>query len=340
MTSLTDTFALAGANLTSPVVLFFALGLAAAVLRSDLAFPEAAAKAVSLYLIMAIGFKGGAGVAEHGLDGQMAATLIVAVILSAITPLIAYPLLRSVAGLNVAESAATAGHYGSISIVTFVAATKATELVGLEPESYMAAAAAVMEAPAILTAVWLARSRGSRDGGTAGGGAKPADNSYIREVLTNGSVVLLFGAFAIGWITGPSGMTAVEPFFVAPFLGVLCLFLLDMGLVAGRGLREGLRSKALSLRLVGVGVGMPLISAMIAAGAAALLGLSAGGAALLITLAASASYIAAPAAMRLAIPEARPVIYLTVSLGVTFIFNLTVGIPVYIAMARMIAPAG
>ncbi len=329
MIDLSQTLALAAANLTSPVVLFFVLGLGAAALRSDLAFPEAAAKAVALYLIMAIGFKGGAGVAEYGLDGRMAATLIVAAVLSAITPLIAYPLLRVGARLNVAEAAATAGHYGSISIVTFVAATRAVELVGLEPESYMAAAAAVMEAPAILTAVWLARSRGNA--------GKTGDNAFIREVLTNGSVVLLFGAFLIGWATGPSGMAAVEPFFVAPFVGVLCLFLLDMGLVAGRGLQEGVRSGALSLRLVGLGVAIPLIVATLAAIAAWLLGLSAGGAALLITLGASSSYIAAPAAMRLAIPEARPAIYLTVSLGVTFVFNLTIGIPIYIAVAQFLA---
>ena len=329
MIELGDTLALAGANLSSPVVMFFALGFFAALLRSDLAFPEAAAKAVALYLIMAIGFKGGAGVAEYGLDGRMAATLAVAAVLSALTPLIAYPLLRAGAGLNVSEAAATAGHYGSISIVTFVAGSQAVQMVGLEPEAYMAAAAAVMEAPAILTAVWLARSRSQT-------GAK-GDNSYIREVLTNGSVVLLFGAFLIGWAAGPSGFEAVEPFFVAPFLGVLCLFLLDMGLVAGRGLQEGLRTKAVSWRLACMGVVIPLIIASLAAIAAALLGLSAGGAALLITLGASASYIAAPAAMRLAIPEARPTVYLTASLGVTFVFNLTIGIPLYIAVARFMA---
>ena len=321
-----DTLAIAATNLTSPVVLFFALGFAAALIRSDLSVPEAVAKAVAVYLIMAIGFKGGAGVAEHGLDTRMAATLAAAAVLSAATPLIAYPLLRAGAGLNTAEAAATAGHYGSISIVTFVAASQAVELVGLEPESYMAAAAAVMEAPAILTAVWLARWRGSS------GGA--GDDAFVREVLTNGSVVLLFGAFLIGWGTGPRGLTAVEPFFVTPFLGVLCLFLLDMGLVAGRGLQEGVRSKAVSWRLALFGVVIPLITAAIAAATAWALGLSAGGAALLITLGASASYIAAPAAMRLAIPEARPTVYLTASLGVTFVFNLTVGIPLYIAAAR------
>ncbi len=329
MFELADTLALAAANLTSPVVLFFALGFAAALIRSDLAVPEAVAKAVAVYLIMAIGFKGGAGVAEYGLDARMAATLVVAAALSAVTPLIAYPLLRAGAGLSVPEAAATAGHYGSISIVTFVAASQAVTLAGLEAESFMAAAAAMMEAPAILTAVWLARSRGP--------GAGAGDNAFVREVMTNGSVVLLFGSFLIGWATGSRGLEAVKPFFVAPFLGVLCLFLLDMGLIAGRGLREGLRSKAISWRLALLGIAIPLIVAALAALASRPLGLSAGGAALLITLGASASYIAAPAAMRLAIPEARPAVYLTMSLGVTFVFNLTLGIPLYIAVARVVA---
>jgi hypothetical protein len=191
----------------------------------------------------------------------------------------------------------------------------------------------MMETPAILTALWLARS------GTAQPGApKPRggmDSHLMREILLNGSVVMLIGAFIIGWITGPKGFATVKPFIDDPFRGVLCLFLLDMGLVAGRGLREG--GRVITAPLVMFGLTMPLVAAAMAAVAALGLGLSAGGTAVFITLAASASYIAVPAAMRVALPEARPAVYLTLSLGVTFPFNLTIGIPLYIAMGQWIA---
>jgi len=159
--------------------------------------------------------------------------------------------------------------------------------------------------------------------------------ALLREVATNGSIVILVGAFLIGWITGERGMSMISPFIVDPFRGILCLFLLDMGLVAGRGLRQGARE--LSPSLVAFGIYFPLVSAAFATVFAALLGLSPGGAALFITLAASASYIAVPAAMRLALPEANPAIYLTLSLGVTFPFNLSLGIPLYAAIAQRIA---
>ena len=166
----------------------------------------------------------------------------------------------------------------------------------------------------------------------AGATAEAGNGALLREVALNGSIVILVGSFAIGWITGEPGLEAVAPFIVDPFKGVLCLFLLDMGLVAGRGLRGGRRE--IRLPLIAFGLYMPLISALLGALGAALLGLSAGGAALLITLAASASYIAVPAAMRLALPDARPGIYLTLSLGVTFPFNLSVGLPLYIALGQ------
>ncbi len=157
----------------------------------------------------------------------------------------------------------------------------------------------------------------------------------LREVATNGSIVILVGAFLIGWITGERGMSMISPFIVDPFRGILCLFLLDMGLVAGRGLRQGARE--LSPPLIAFGIYFPLVSASLAAALVVPLGLSVGGAALFITLAASASYIAVPAAMRLALPEANPAIYLTLSLGVTFPFNLSLGIPLYAAVAQRIA---
>jgi len=317
---------LAAANILSPMVLSFVLGFAAALARSDLSVPEAAAKALSLYLLFAIGFKGGASVAESGIGGALIASLIAGVLLSAAIPLIAFALLRAMTKLSVVDAAAVAAHYGSISVVTFVAATSALDVAGIAYEGYMVAVAAAMEAPAILSALWLISKKG---------GQTQQDDGLMREILLNGSIVLLIGSFAIGWITGPQGLAEISSFIVAPFKGVLCLFLLDMGLVAGRGFRSA--RGVLTAPVIIFGLIMPLIGGALGLAAGALIGLSAGGVALMTALSASASYIAVPAAMRVALPEAQPSIYLTLSLGVTFPFNLTLGIPLYIAVARMLA---
>lgn len=331
-------FDLVAANLTSPIVLFFALGLAAALARSDLVVPEAVAKGLALYLMTAIGFKGGASVAAYGIDARLVGAIVVGALLSFGIPVLAYRLLSLTTKLPRVDAAAIAAHYGSISIVTFVAASEAVRLSGMSAEGYLVAVAAVMEAPAILSALWLARgarkAAAEREAELGLGDGHGGDGTLIREILLNGSIVLLAGAFLIGWITGERGLIVVAPFLVDPFQGVLCLFLLDMGLVAGRGLRTGWRE--LERPLLAFGIYMPVLSALIAAIVSYPLGLSTGGTALLVTLAASASYIAVPAAMRLALPEARPAIYLTMSLGVTFPFNLTLGIPLYIALAEFI----
>jgi uncharacterized protein len=313
-------FNLAVANLASPMVLFFVLGLAATLMRSDLSIPEAIAKAMSLYLMMAIGFKGGASVAQHGLDARLALAIVAGITLSAAIPLIAFRLLLLTSNLPRIDAAAVAAHYGSISIVTFLAATQALETSGIKFEGYMVAVAAAMETPAIMAALWLARTGSSR-----------MDRTTLREVMLNGSIVMLVGSFLIGLVTGAAGLKAVAPFIVDLFKGILCLFLLDMGIIAGRGLREG--RKHLTLPVVLFGLYMPLIGGALGALASRLVGLPLGSTALMITLAASASYIAVPAALRLALPEARPAIYLPLSLGVTFPFNLTLGIPLYVAIA-------
>ncbi|MEL6746778.1 MAG: sodium-dependent bicarbonate transport family permease [Pseudomonadota bacterium] len=323
---------LAIANLTSPMILFFALGVVAALARSDLNIPEAIAKGLSIYLMMAIGFKGGASVAAHGVDLKLILSLLAGTALSALMPLLAFRLLMSTTTLPRIDAAAVAAHFGSISIVTFLAMTQALENAGLPSEGYMVAVAAAMETPAIIAALWLAYAgTGAANGGPAGKNGGGLDASTLREIFLNGSIVMLLGAFVIGVITGSEGLETMAPFIVSPFKGVLCLFLLDMGLLAGRGLREG--RKDLTLPLIGFGIYMPLIGAVLGAGCGALIGLSTGGTALFAVLAASASYIAVPAAMRLALPDARPAIYLPLSLGVTFPFNLTIGIPVYMALA-------
>lgn len=317
---------LAAQNLSSPMVLFFALGVLAALGRSDLTIPESVAKTLALYLMLAIGFKGGAEVAKSGISAAMVQTIAAGAMISFVVPVLGFAILRSTSRLPAVDAAAVAAHYGSISIVTFVAATEIVRGQGLPFEGYLVAVAAVMETPAILSALLIARRYRAAEG-DAGEGL-PA---ILREVGLNASVVMLVGSFLIGWITGERGLSLIAPFIIDPFRGVLCLFLLDMGLVAGRGLRGGVR--LLSAPVLAFGVGMPLLSAGLATLLLLLLDLSPGGAALFVTLAASASYIAVPAAMRLALPEARPAIYLTLSLGITFPFNLSLGIPLYLALA-------
>lgn len=315
-----DLFDLAAANLISPPILFFLLGLVAALVRSDLAIPEAVAKGISIYLVMAIGFKGGAEMAASPLVAA-ALAIVAGIVLSAALPFISFGALRATSRLPRVDAAAIAAHYGSISIVTFIAASDAGMAMGLAAAGFMVAVAAAMEAPAIFSGLALAGRREGEGGGT-----------MIREIAFNGSIVLLIGAFAIGWATGERGMAMVQPFFGDIFRGVLCLFLLDMGLVAGRGLRRS--AGKLEWRVLVHGLYMPLIGAALGLGLAALIGLEPGSAALLMTLAASASYIAVPAAMRLALPEADPSVSLTLSLGITFPFNLVFGIPIYFAAAQ------
>ena len=184
---------LAATNLLSPIILSFALGVAASLARSDLNIPEAVAKGMSIYLLFAIGFKGGVSVADHGIDATLAASLVAGIVLSAVLPLIAFALLQVMGNLSRLDAAAVAAHYGSISIVTFVAATSVLDSSGIASEGYMVAVAAAMEAPAILSALWLI---------SRGGDSRRMDPDLMREIMLNGSIVLLVGSFAIGWITG------------------------------------------------------------------------------------------------------------------------------------------
>lgn len=315
--------ALAADNLISPIILSFALGLFAALARSDLSVPEAVAKGLSIYLLFAIGFKGGVSVARHGVDATLLTSLVAGVALSFLLPFVAFALLRVMTRLSATDAAAVAAHYGSISIVTFVAASSVLASRGIGSEGYMVAVAAAMEAPAILSALWLVARAGGR---------REEDGELMREILLNGSIVLLVGSFGIGLLTGEEGFLRIASFIDAPFQGVLCLFLLDMGLVAGRGLRNA--RGVLSAGALAFGLLMPLVGSAAGLAAGLALGLSPGGVMLLMTLAASSSYIAVPAAMRVALPDANPSIYLTLSLGVTFPFNLTLGIPIYLALAQ------
>lgn len=318
-------------TLTSPIILFFALGLAAGFARSDLAIPEAVAKGLAIYLMAAIGLKGGVSVAETGLVPELGLAALGGVLLSFALPFPAHWLLRKLGRLDGVNAAAVAAHYGSVSLVTFVTATEMLEGIGLPVPGYMAAVLALMETPAIISGLWLAR-RSARQvpalGNDAGG------QSLVHEVFLNASVVLLVGAFLIGLVAGKDGFAPIAPVFEGGYRGVLCLFLLDMGLIAARRLGQ---TRALNRRLVALAFLLPAVNGSLGVVLGTLLGLDVASAATLGILAASASYIAVPAAMRLALPQADPGIYLSMSLGLTFPFNIIVGISLFAWLAQRIA---
>lgn len=332
-----DVFTLALQNLTAPAVLFFALGALAGFARSDLTIPDAVAKGLSIYLLLAIGFKGGVAAQTTGLTPEFMSALGLGLILSVTMPFVAFAVLRSMSSLDRATLAATAAHYGSISIVTFVASMDFAKLAGLQPGGYLSAVAAVMETPGIIAALFLAGSAGKPgEGGAAahGGKSEPRiSGELLREVLLNGSVVVLVGAFVIGLITGQRGMARLDLFVNGLFAGVLCLFLLEMGLVAARRLQGKSR---LTLRLAAAGIIVPLCGAALALAGAMIFRLEPDTAGVMMTLAASASYIAAPAAVRIALPEGDPGVYLPLAVGVTFPFNIAIGIPLYAGIAQAV----
>ncbi|WAT18322.1 sodium-dependent bicarbonate transport family permease [Aurantiacibacter sp. MUD11] len=315
--------------LTSPVVLFFVLGLLAAFARSDLAIPEAIAKGMSLYLMAAIGLKGGIEVAESGLDGTVLAALAAGIGAGFIMPIYAYWVLKGFGKLDRTNAGAVAAHYGSISVVTFVTAVEILSAQGQPPAGFMVAVMASMESPAILAGLLLARGLGSKDGRSG--------KEMLHEVLFNASVVLLLGAFVIGMIAGPTGFADVRPFFDGLFKGILCLFLLDMGLIAARRIMD---NRAVTWRLALIAIALPLVNGAIGTVLGVGIGLDTGSAAALGVLCASASYIAVPAAMRLALPEADPGIYLTMSLSITFPFNVLVNISLISMLAAALTGAG
>ena len=321
-------------NLLSPAVLFFVLGIAAGLLKSDLAVPESISRYLSIYLMMAIGFKGGAALA--GAEGGMLAALPVlagGTAMSFLLPFAAFWLLRRTTSLEPATQAAIAGHYGSVSIVTFVTAVSFLQQSSIPYQGYIVAVLALMEAPAILSALFIAHRAAPQ---TIAAG-KQATPKLAREIFTNGAILLLFGSFLIGMLTGKPGLEKLEGFLVTPFQGILALFLLDMGLMVARQFHH---MKEFSLSLAGFGIYMPLTGALAGLGLAALMGLDQGTGALFAVLCASASYIAVPAAMRLALPQAKAAIYLPLSLAITFPFNIVAGLPLYVMLAeRFLAPA-
>jgi uncharacterized protein len=305
------------------VVFFFLLGVFARLVKSDLRLPEALYETLSIYLLLAIGLKGGIELSKQPL-AALAPQVLACMALGFAIPFVLFPLARALR-LNSADAASLAAHYGSVSVVTFAVATAALTRQGLAYESHAALWVAVMEAPGLVAGILLARvGRGS--GGTRWG-------ELVHDVLFGKSVLLLLGGLVIGAVAGEAGTAPIKAVFIDPFKGVLALFLLELGLVAGGRLAEVRRFGAAVLV---IGLGAPPLLALAGAGVGWMLGLSTGGVALLATLAASASYIAAPTAMRIAVPEANAALSITAALGITFPFNIVVGIPLYITLAQKI----
>lgn len=326
-------------NLIDPAILFFVLGVFAGLVRSNLEIPAPIARFLSLYLLMALGLKGGFALAQSGLTAQVATGLGLAVLLALAIPVIGYAVLvRIVPRFDAAALAAT---YGSVSAVTFITAIGHLERSGTPYGGHMAAAMALMESPAIILAVLAANALRRREAavpppqsGPAAAVALPAGGlspgKVLHESFTDGAQLLLLGAMVVGMVSGDAGHRAMQPFSGDLFKGMLAFFLLDMGLMTARNL-PGLRRH--SPWLIGYGLLAPPAHALLALALGASAGLPVGDLTLLMVLAASASYIAVPAVVRYAIPEANPSLYFGLSLGLTFPFNILVGIPVYAGLA-------
>ena len=305
------------------VVLFFLFGLAAGLVRSELKLPAALYDSLSVFLLLAIGLKGGEGLAKQAL-GPLLPQLGAVILLGVVQTLIAFAILRALGRLGRADAASMAAHYGSVSVATFAVGVNWLVTRNIDFEPQMAIFLTVMEVPAIMVGIVLARGVG-----------KETDwRGLAHETFLGKGVTLLLGGMAIGWAAGPEGLAPIKGLFYDLFKGALALFLMEMGLIVSRQVGE-LRRRGVFM--IAFGVLMPLLSAMLGLGCGVLLGLSVGGVTLLAILAASASYIAVPAAMRLAVPEANPTLSLAAVLGVTFPFNILVGIPLYHQLAMKLA---
>ena len=326
-------------NLLSAPILFFFLGIIAVVVGSDLEIPAPLPKLFSLYLLLAIGFKGGMELAHSGLESQVLLTIGAAVMMSLVVPLSSFLVLRT--RLDSYNAAAMAASYGSISAVTFITAESFLNVLEVGFDGFMVAALALMESPAIVVGVLLARL--SAPAGTSAEADSEGDQlrwgELLNEAFLNGSVFLLIGSLLIGYLVAaysPSGLAKMDPFTEKLFYGALCFFLLDMGIVAAQRLQD--LSKA-GWFLIAFSILAPLLHAVVGLALAVALDLPQGDALLFMVLCASASYIAVPAAMRMTVPQANPSFYISTALGVTFPFNVVVGIPAYMAMARYVIPA-
>ncbi len=321
-------------NFTDPAILFFVLGLFAGAVRSDLQIPEAVGKFLSLYLLMALGLKGGSSLAESGVNFGIALTLGAAVVMAFIVPLMGYSFLKRFVGSY--DAVAVSGAYGSVSAVTFVTAAQFLVNKGFSPGGHMALAMVLMESPAIIVSVLLAHSiRHSLLEHSKKKTLEKNNSSGIGKILhesfTNGSHLMLLGSLVIGLVSGGTGQSLMQPFFESLFKGMLAFFLLDMGLMVAKNFKGALKTSPV---LLAYALFSPFLHAFMALGLSLCLHVPMADGALLMVLSASASYIVVPAVLRYAIPEANPAVYFGLSLGVTFPLNMIVGIPFYTSLAE------
>ena len=327
-------------TLLDPAILFFSLGIFAALVRSNLEIPAPIAKFLSLYLLMAIGIKGGVALSVSGIHLQMMVGLAIALFMAFLVPLYTFPLLRrKLDGFNAAAIAAT---YGSVSAVTFIAAGQFLDNHGVEHGGYMAVALVIMEAPAVIMAVALAamtRASLAKQGADAAATIVGKNNSsfslknILHESFTDGAILLLMGSLLIGVIVGADGYKVMKPFTGDLFKGLLAFFLLEMGILVARRIRE---MKGVGPFLIAFAFLVPMVNAVIVITLSHLAGLSAGDTLMLAVLAASASYIVVPAVVRVAIPEANPALYFGMALALTFPFNVVLGIPLYFQLIQLL----
>lgn len=316
-------------SLLDPAILFFVFGVLAGAVRSNLEIPPAIAKFLSLYLLMALGLKGGFALAQAGFNPEILLGIGAAMAMAVIVPLMGYAFLRR--HVSRLDAAAVAACYGSVSAVTFVTATQFLTSAGLAPGGHMTVAMVLMESPAIIVAVLLANAIRKERG--VDGSPDLRIGHILHESFTDGAQMLLLGSMVIGYLSGETGKAVMQPFSGDLFKGMLAFFLLDMGLMVARNFREARKASPVLLAYAGLA---PLVHASIALGLATVLGMPVGDAVLLMVLSASASYIVVPAVLRYAIPEANPALYFGLSLGVTFPFNILLGIPLYTQVARAV----
>lgn len=314
-------------NFLDPAILFFVFGAFAGAIKSNLEIPQPIARFLSLYLLMALGLKGGFALNKSGFTAEIALALGLAVFLAIIIPLMGYMVLKT--KLNNYDAAAIAATYGSVSAVTFITATQMLDQFGISFGGYMAAAMALMESPAIILAILLANKARA----TSNAKQSTSISKILHESFTDGAQLLLLGSMVVGLVSGDGGQRIMAPFSIDLFKGMLAFFLLDMGIMAAKNFKE-LKGKP-TITLI-YAIGAPLFHAAIALGLCKLLGLPLGETVLLMVLAASASYIAVPAVLRHALPEVNPALYMGMSLGITFPFNIILGIPLYILVARSV----
>ncbi len=317
-------------NFFTPAILFFILGLLAGLLKSDLEIPTSISKYLAIYLMLAIGFKGGVALTQtEEINSLVISTIAAGVLISFIIPFIAYFILTNISKIDKITASAVAAHYGSVSVVTFVTAGNFLNNKNINFAGFIVAVLALMEAPAILSGLFLANLNIQSSSITTD---KISLKKLLKKIMTSGPILLLMGSFVIGTLTATNGLEKMEGFLITPFQGFLALFLLDMGIAVAKQKKQ---LKELNFNLAIFAIFMPIIGGVLGVLLAYMIGLDQGTGTIFAVLCSSASYIAVPAAMQIALPEAKAPIYLSMSLGITFPFNIMFGIPLYYSLINL-----